>query len=491
MIFTQLEYVLFFAACFGLHWAAPKRARIYVLFLASLVFYGSWNIRYLGLLLGSTALSYVAARRCDALDDERKRTAWLLAAIVGNLLVLGVFKYYGFFADNVAAFLGVFGMRADFPTLNIILPVGISFYTFQAVSYAVDVWTGRNEAEPSFIHFATYIAFFPQLVAGPIVRADELLPQLKEGPGLTADKVKRGGKLFLWGAIKKCIFADLVALKCVDVIFANPGGYDTATLWLGAFAFSLQVYADFSGYTDMARGSALLLGYELPHNFKLPYLSKSFPEFWNRWHMTLGLWLRDYVFYPMEIRGARKHLAKRAKLPKDERGPRQLPLYKKTWSIMVVFTLCGLWHGAAWQFVLFGIIHGIAVAAHLVWTTKLKGPEWAARRAHPVYSASMAAITFIVLTITFVLFRAETMAEAGTYYAGLFVPTGGERLLHIVPVVLIPVFTAGTIVAANVDLPKLYARVPWMLRSVGYAVAILALLVLAPVDNLAFVYFQF
>ncbi len=489
MIFTRIEYVLFFGLVFGLHALAPRRSRVGILFVASLAFYGSWNYRYLGLILGSTVLSYVAARRCEFLRADRARTAWAVTAIVGNLAVLGIFKYAGFFTDNVAALLRAFGFAPDFPTLKFLLPVGISFYTFQAISYVVDVWAGETKAERSFVRFATYLAFFPQLVAGPIVRASELLPQLAAGSQMSTHRFRRGARLFIWGAVKKTIFADIVALKFVDAVFDAPGQFDCATLWLASLGFALQVYADFSGYTDMARGSALMLGYDLPKNFDLPYLSKSFTEFWNRWHITLGTWLRDYVFYPIEIRNQRR-LAARSKALGAQRT-RRLALWRTMGTLLLVFLLCGLWHGAAWHFIVFGAIHGVAVAAHFWWTHRFAGSTWAARRAHPVYAGAMVSVTFVALILTFVVFRAENLTDAGHCFRTMFGGGGGERRLHIAPLVLIPTFAIGTILAGRFDLEQVYSRTPWPVRSLTYVGLVVALSILSPQTNLAFVYFQF
>ncbi len=472
MIFSQIEYLFFFVAVFLLYWATPRGRRIWVLLGASLAFYGTWNVRYLALILGSTLVDYVAARRIEASDDAGTRNRWLLASLVANLGSLAFFKYYGFFATSVSALFTAVGLRADVPTLSLLLPVGISFYTFQSMSYTIDVWRGHLRSESSLVHFATYVAFFPQLVAGPIVRVGELMPQLKAPPSLTVSKVKRGGKLFLWGLTKKNLFADLVALKCVDVVFANPGAYDTPTLWLAALGYSLQIYADFSGYTDMARGSALMLGYELPENFRTPYRSRNISEFWRRWHISLSSWLRDYLYISL---GGNRHGTWRT--------------YR---NLMLTMLLGGLWHGAAWTFVVWGGLHGGALALHRWWSRRTRDdPAWRARRTNPVYGAACGVGTFVFVCLCFVLFRATSFGDAATLIGHLFVPTGGGRLIHLAPLTLVTVFAVGTVVGARIDVGAIYDRVPWPLRSVGYACVVVALFTLTPNTAVPFVYFQF
>lgn len=472
MIFSQIEYFYFFGLVLALHFAVPRRRRIWVLLTASLVFYGTWNYQYLALILGSTFVDHIAAWRVYRSDVARTRNRWLLASLVANLGSLAVFKYLDFFIGSVDGLLGAVGIDAHLPTLHLLLPVGISFYTFQSMSYTIDVWRRERAPEPSVIHFATYVAFFPQLVAGPIVRAGDLIDQLKDPPPATVSKFKRGSKLFLWGLLKKNLFADLVAIKSVDVVFSNPSAFDTPSLWLAALAYSLQIYADFSGYTDMARGSALLMGYELPENFRTPYLSRSITEFWQRWHISLSSWLRDYLYIAL--------------------GGNRGGTWKTYRNLMLTMLLGGLWHGAAWTFVVWGALHGAALGLHRWWSRRTaKDARWIARRRSPLYSMTAGALTFVFVCLCFVLFRADTFDSAATMIWHLFAYQDGLRALHIAPVFLVALFALGTLVGARLDLPKLYARIPWPLRSVGYAGVVLLLLLLTPSSAVPFVYFQF
>ncbi|MBU1429097.1 MBOAT family protein [Myxococcota bacterium] len=472
MIFSQIEYLFFFVTVFTLHWLLPRRLRVPFLFFTSLAFYGSWNARYLLLILGSTLIDFVAGDRIYKSKSDQARNRWLLASLIANIGSLAVFKYFNFFIESVASLLSALGLQANLPTLNVLLPVGISFYTFQSMSYTIDIWRREREPEESLLLFATYVSFFPQLVAGPIVRAGELLGQLKSPPSLSVDKVKRAGKYFLWGLIKKNIFADLVAVKCVDVVFSDPSRFDTPTLWLAALGYSLQIYADFSGYTDMARGSALLLGYELPENFRTPYRARSITAFWQRWHISLSGWLRDYLYIALG----------------GNRGGR----YKTYRNLMLTMLLGGLWHGAAWTFVVWGGAHGAALALHRAWRGGLGArPALRALQGQAWYGALAGLLTFLFVCLTFVLFRATSFEAAAQLIVHLFIPQGGARAIHVAPLLLIVIFAAGTLLGARVDPRPLYDRVPWPLRALGYALAILALMILTPTSQVPFIYFQF
>ena len=472
MIFSQLEYLFFFSFVFVSYWLSPRQFKVPLLLIASLLFYASWNFRYLGLILFSAGVDFFVARRIEGETRQSRRNALLWVSLVTNLGVLGLFKYYGFFSQSVADLLGSLGVAAHLPTLNLLLPVGISFYTFQSMSYTIDVWRGQRPAETSLVHFTTYVAFFPQLVAGPIVRVSELMPQLKSPPNFCVSKFKRGGKLFFWGLIKKNIFADLVAVKCVDVVFSNPSQFDGATLLLGALAYSLQIYADFSGYTDMARGSALMLGFELPENFRTPYLSRSLTEFWRRWHISLSFWLRDYLY--IALGGNRGSTGK---------------TYR---NLMYTMLLGGLWHGAAWTFVIWGALHGGGLMAHRWWSSRTQNHEVLGRlRTTKWYNAFAMFATFIFVCLCFVIFRTTTLGHAIDYLQGLMTFQDGIRQLHPVALGLIFIFGAGTVLGQRVEIEKIYERTPWWLRSAAYCVAFLALLVMTPQSAVPFVYFQF
>jgi alginate O-acetyltransferase complex protein AlgI len=316
--------------------------RLLLLFLASCAFYAAWNWRYLGLILASTVLDYLVGIGLGATRASGHRKALLGLSVAGNLGLLGTFKYYNFFIEATELGLsGLLGVEVDLPLLDVLLPVGISFYTFQTLSYSIDVYRGRLTPTGNFFEFAFYVTFFPQLVAGPIVRAAELLPQIQRPPWLTRDRVSHGLFLIGMGITKKVVFSDFISVNLVDRVFDDPAAFSATEVLLGLYGFTLQIYADFSGYTDVARGSGMLFGFALPENFDRPYQAKSVAEFWRRWHMTLSTWLRDYLYFPL---GGSRH------------GPART--YFNLW--LTIF-LIGLWHGASWTFVIYGNLQAAAV----------------------------------------------------------------------------------------------------------------------------------
>ena len=341
MLFNTTTFLQFFLAfLFGYYLCRNKLAARNALIVASsYLFYGWWDYRFLVLLFFSTLLDYIAARRIETTTHPRARTLWLLASITGNLGILGFFKYWNFFAESTAALCSSVGWTLHPFTLNIILPVGISFYTFQTMSYTIDVYRRRITAETNLITFASFVSFFPQLVAGPIERATSLLPQFRETRTITQADIETGIWLMAWGLFKKVVVADNLA-PLVDQIFSGtPAG--GAVVTLGTLAFAMQIYGDFSGYSDIARGLARLLGFHLMVNFRTPYFAADLRDFWSRWHISLSTWLRDYLYIPLG-------------------GSRAGPARTAT-NLMITMTLGGLWHGAAVPFLLWGLWHGVAL----------------------------------------------------------------------------------------------------------------------------------
>ena len=343
MAFDSITFALFLPLVFLLYWALhqSRRGQNVLLLVASYVFYGWWNWRFLGLILLTTCSAYLCAlwvERCKM----RGQTKWAATANVANLVlnlgVLGLFKYYDFFATSLNALMMSLGLQADWPLLHLLLPVGISFYTFQALSYTIDVYRGDIRAERNWISFATYIAFFPQLVAGPIERAGKMLPQFAAPRSFSSEEAVKGCRQMLWGFVKKIVVADNCA-PIVEQIFANPDAQGGSTLLYGTLLFAFQIYADFSGYSDIAIGSARLFGLHLSDNFRNPYFATNIPDFWRRWHISLTSWFRDYVYIPLggNRKGRGRTLA----------------------NTVAVFSLSGLWHGANWTFVLWGFYHGL------------------------------------------------------------------------------------------------------------------------------------
>ena len=346
MLFTSLTFLWFFALVWGVYWLLRdhRRAQNALLLAASAYFYGYWDWRFLGLIFGSATIDYlIGLRLADGRLDTRSRKALVTLSLVCNLGALGLFKYYDFFAGSAADLLSSLGFGVHDWTLSLVLPVGISFYTFQTLSYTLSVYRGEEEVERSFLDFATYVAFFPQLVAGPIVRAAEFLPQLKQRRIFRWQDQAEGLEPAAWGLFKKLVIADNLA-PAVDGVFGATGEVGYLARLIGVYAFTIQIYCDFSGYTDIARGTAQAMGFHFPLNFRRPYFSRDPQEFWRRWHISLSSWLRDYLYIS---------------LGGNRRGPA-----RTQFNLGATMVLGGLWHGAAWNFVLWGAFQGLMLIVH-------------------------------------------------------------------------------------------------------------------------------
>jgi alginate O-acetyltransferase complex protein AlgI len=380
MLFVSFDFLLFIIPVLLLSWALAHvpLLRTGLLIAASYWFYMAgprteplqppWY--FVGLLLLSTVLDYVCSHRIAAerarakngdVGARRRQNAWLAVSLIGNLGLLGYFKYTNFFLGAFADVVHALGADVAVPYLELLLPIGISFYTFQTLSYTIDVWRGRLTPEPSFAKFALFVVFFPQLVAGPIVRAHEFLPQLHRPPQLSRENMSLGMYRILLGVFKKAVLGDWIAANFTDMVFAAPDTYTSLEILLALYAFTLQLYADFAGYSDIAIGVALLLGYRLPENFDRPYQSRNLGEFWRRWHMTLSTWLRDYVFFPLG-------------------GSRGSPgrVYFNLWLTMF---LVGMWHGASWNFIIYSNVHALAMLFNRWNRLRPRGPVTVGRSA--------------------------------------------------------------------------------------------------------------
>jgi alginate O-acetyltransferase complex protein AlgI len=390
MIFTQLVFFLFFAVTAGVHWALrTNEARKRWLFLASYFFYGYWDYRFLALIFASTCLDYATGLWLGRFTTPRARKALITLSIVANLGILGFFKYFNFFVHSTTELLGLIGVSVSQPTLNIILPVGVSFFTFQSMSYTIDVYRKVLAPTRKFLDFALYVAFFPQLVAGPIARASHFLPQLASTRELVEIDGRRALLLFFVGYFKKACVADNIA-SAIDPVFGDPTAYAATARLLASTLYSVQIYCDFSGYTDMAIGVAALLGYQLAKNFDSPYLSLNVREFWQRWHISLSSWLRSYLYIPLG--GNRGGPARTAR------------------SLMLTMLLGGLWHGANWTFVLWGFLHGAALIVHrFVAGTE---PRVAAGERSTLNKALSLCGTFVFVAFCFTIFRCSDIGSA-------------------------------------------------------------------------------
>jgi len=407
MLFNSLTFLVFIAIVLLVYPRLQLRGQNVFLLVASYVFYGYWDWRFTFLLFFNTVLNFWVGERVYTSTSLKQRKLLLVVGISVNLGILGFFKYFNFFISSVESFLLAIDLHPQMPTLRIILPVGISFFTFQAMSYVIDIYRGKLEPTNSFVDFALFKAFFPQLVAGPIERASNILPQIAKPRQITREKILTGLNLVLLGYFKKVAIADSLA-PIVENIFAAPGGMSSGQLWTGVYAFTFQIYGDFSGYTDIARGIARILGFELMVNFNAPYLSRNITEFWRRWHISLSSWLRDYLY--ISLGGNRRGKA------------------RTYTNLMITMFLGGLWHGASWNFVVWGLLHGIYLAGHRMMTKGSKVDlSWP--RSIPGWTVDIVKmfLTFHLVALTWVLFRSPNFSSALVYFGGLFrfqPPTG-------------------------------------------------------------------
>ncbi len=396
MLFNSFSFAVFLPLALILYWSmqkAPLKMQNAFLIAASYLFYAWWDWRFLGLIVISSSTDYFCGMLIHGSATDRRRKGFLLLSLVINLGLLSFFKYFNFFVDSLAHLLSELGISQSIHTLRIILPVGISFYTFQTLSYTIDVFRRKIEPTRDPVAFFAFVSFFPQLVAGPIERASNLLPQFLRRRSVDYNLACDGCKQILWGMWKKVAVADFVA-SAVNLIYTNPGNKDGLSLWIGSFLFGIQIYCDFSGYSDIAIGTAKLFGFRLMRNFAIPYFSRDVPEFWRRWHISLTTWFRDYVFIPMC--GGADH--------KPSRGRRIL-------AVLATFTLSGFWHGAAWHFVAWGFLHALFYLPGMVFRRrKLE------RAFHPgnggIREWLSIIATFSAVTFAWIFFRSPTLSNA-------------------------------------------------------------------------------
>jgi D-alanyl-lipoteichoic acid acyltransferase DltB (MBOAT superfamily) len=478
MLFNTPEYFFFFSTVLLVYFVLPFRAQNVWLLAASYVFYASWDWRFLSLLLLSTVIDYTAGLVIHSAHQRHAaRTARLalLVSVGGQLAILGFFKYFNFFAESAAAVLSRIGFRASMPALNVILPVGISFYTFQTMSYTIDIYRKAFAPTRSFVDFGLSVAFFPHLVAGPIQRARSLIVQIERPRVITQDHWQRGLTLLAIGLIRKVAIAD-PAGSIADAYFAHPASYTSIPLACGLVLYGLQIYNDFAGYSEMARGSANLMGFELMRNFRHPYFSRNVSEFWTRWHISLSTWLRDYLYIPLG--GSR-------------RGERRTYV-----NLMTTMLLGGLWHGASWNFVIWGGLHGVYLSVYHFWSrakaaaappaTEPEGGIAAIAR-----GAVSAVLVYALVTFTWLFFRARDTATTWSYLAGLLSMRGGYEGA-ILPALALALMTLA------IDVPQAIADdectlVTWtpVRRAAFVTAGLLFVLFSGTQGHEPFIYFQF
>ncbi|MCG5240335.1 MBOAT family O-acyltransferase [Azospirillum doebereinerae] len=469
MLFPTAEFAIFFLIVFTVGWLLRGHWTAHKLFLAvaSVFFYGIWEIRFVPLLVGMALVNHVMGAMIGRAEGRRK-DIWLRVAVVANLAVLCLFKYYDFFAESVADLLAALGIPAAPPLLGVALPVGISFFTFHCLSYVIDIHRGRVASADSFIDLLLYIALFPHLVAGPIIRAAYFLPQLKAPVHKERLRTTWALTLIAMGFIKKVVVAGVIGTTLVDPVFADPAAFSRGDLVLAAYGYAVQIYGDFSGYTDMAIGIAALLGFRFPNNFDRPYRAASLREFWHRWHISLSRWLWDYLYTPMG----------------GSRNGRLGTLR----NLMLTMLLGGLWHGANWTFVLWGLLHGVGLALervldHRPGSTSLPG------------LLLSRILTFHVVCLGWILFRSPTLEAAESFILALWDPVEGPaRQATPYTLALIAMVLLGQQLPADAWLPRFVRRLErWPGAVVGamFAISIYVIDLLGPEGMAPFIYFQF
>jgi D-alanyl-lipoteichoic acid acyltransferase DltB (MBOAT superfamily) len=495
VFFNSLHFVVFFGLVVVGFFLLPHRWRWGFLLAASYYFYACWKVEYLALILASTAISWGSALRMAATSDPGTRRRYLVLSLVTNLGLLFVFKYFNFFNDSLGHVVEAAGLRYPVGSLDVLLPVGISFYTFQTLSYSVAVYQGQHPPERHPGIFALYVAFFPQLVAGPIERSRNLLPQLWKHIDLDTERIASGLKIMAWGMFKKVVIADRLAML-VNTVYDQPESFLGPQLALATVFFAFQIYCDFSGYSDIAIGAARVLGVELMQNFDRPYHARSIGEFWRRWHISLSTWFRDYVYLPL--------------------GGNRVARWRWTFNLLVTFVVSGLWHGANWTFVVWGALNGLYLVAEIL----LARPRAALLQALRLEERSWAVkipsvlLTFTLTCLAWVFFRADNVSDALHILTRL--PVGTSDFLHSaftldlaglkmvfkglglssldlgIALGSLAVLETGHLLQRAGQVEARLARLPRPLRWAGYYALIAAILFLGAFNqSQQFIYFQF
>jgi len=415
MLFNSLQFAIFFLIVYSLYLAFNHRWQNIMLLVASYVFYGSWDWRFLSLIFISTVLDYVCGIKIHETDDQKRRKFFLILSIVGNLSILGFFKYFNFFASSLHGLMGHFGLNLDPVFLRIILPLGISFYTFQTMSYTIDIYRRHMNPTRKFFDFALFVAFFPQLVAGPIERAKHLLPQILSPRKITLHKFYEGCYLIFLGLFMKVLIADNLA-RIVDPVFAQGAPYNGAMVLIALYAFAFQIFCDFAGYSNIARGLGKSMGFDIMINFNLPYIATNPREFWHRWHISLSAWLRDYLYIPLG-------------------GNRKGTLFTYR-NIVITMLLGGLWHGAAWTFVFWGAFHGILLIIHRAiepFLSMIPSPKGFFTKKAWFYAKAI--FFFQIVCLGWLLFRAQSLTQVADMLHGLILNFNLTKDFMVEPII--------------------------------------------------------
>ncbi len=482
MIFNSLYFLVFIVCLFSIYWGLQKHGlqkQNILLLLASYFFYACWDWRFLFLLMFSTLLDFYSALRISNADSLKKKKVWFWLSILINLGFLGIFKYYNFFVDSFVTLFLKLGYNMHSNLIEVILPVGISFYTFHGLSYVIDVFNNKIKAEKNIIHYSLFVCFFPLLVAGPIERATHLLPQVKVQRFFKRSDAVDGLKQILWGLFKKIVIADNCA-QFANIIFDDYNQYSGSTLALGALFFAFQIYGDFSGYSDIALGTARLFGFKLLRNFAYPYFSRDIAEFWRRWHISLSTWFKDYLYIPL--------------------GGSKGSDFNRIRNTFIIFLVSGFWHGANWTFIVWGLLHAIYIAPSIIFATNRKNIEIVAqgKKIPSIRELLSMIITFCLVTFAWIFFRAPNLQVAFQFVKKMF----AKNLFAI------PYFSGISLAIPILILIVFFMIVEWSGRENQYAIqstftqnskilrqllyySILVLIFLFAGSNQQFIYFQF
>ena len=488
MLFNSLQFVVFFPIVIILYFLTPYKKRWILLLIASYYFYMCWKVDYIILIMISTLIDYICSNKMSQINEKIKRKKWLLLSIFSNLGILFGFKYFNFFSENIQSLFNHYNIFYEMPFFNVLLPVGISFYTFQTLSYTIDVYNGKTAAQKHLGVFAVYVSFFPQLVAGPIERSNHLLPQFFRKHDFSYNRVKSGLQKMLWGFFKKIVIADNLAIL-VDGVYNNVGNYSGLALIVATIFFTFQIYCDFSGYSDIAIGTAKVMGFELRENFKRPYFSKSIREFWQRWHITLSTWFRDYVYIPL--------------------GGNRTIKWRWYYNIFITFLVSGLWHGANWTFVIWGALHGSYLISALILSSPKKKISLFIQSQNKSMDKLMdVVITFVLVAFAWIFFRANNIEDAIYIINNLFLSSTEilnlselkiqfrglglfqEDLIKCLMLIII-LFIYSSYERSGDVWGKLQKKPKWIRWSIYYILAY-GILFIAPHSNVNnFIYFQF
>lgn len=478
MLFNSMTFLLFFVLIVLLYYLLPQKHRWILLLTGSYYFYMSWKAEYIILIIASTVIDYTCGLQIGKAERQSRKRLFLIISLLSNLGILFAFKYFNFFNESARAVFNSLSIAYHVPELNVLLPVGISFYTFQTLSYTIDIYRGKMQPERHFGIFALFVSFFPQLVAGPIERAKNLLPQFFKKIDFNPARVQDGLRQMLWGFFKKVVVADMLAFY-VNIIYNDVHAHSGLQMLIATYFFAFQIYCDFSGYSDIAIGAARILGFDLMKNFNMPYFSRSIPEFWRRWHISLSSWFKDYLYIPL--------------------GGNRCTVPRWYFNIFVVFLVSGLWHGADWKFVIWGGLHGLYQLVSLVTKDFRKKVVQVLHIPRKLHTLWQMLVTFHLVFFSWIFFRANSMADALFIVRNMFtnfgtftnLTAGWGKYNFFVAIAAVFILLASEIVRFNVDYKKLTQRPPAILRWGIYYLLILLLILFGVDFNTQFIYFQF